>query len=178
VEFNLADLFESLADTVGARTALVCGDQRLTYAELDARANRLAHALQAAGVKPGDHVGMYLYNGTEYVEGMLACLKIRAVPINVNYRYVEAELRYLYEDADLVALIHHAQFGSQVAAASDGHGCRISAARGGAFLAAAAGSQQAIPKHQTARAQRGLPDEPTAVDRLAEQGVQLVVSRV
>jgi len=72
VEFNLADLFESLADAVGARTALVCSDRRLTYAELDARANRLAHALQAAGVKPGDHVGMYLYNGSEYVVGMLA----------------------------------------------------------------------------------------------------------
>jgi len=116
VEFNLADLFESLADTVGARTALVCGDQRLTYAELDARANRLAHALQAAGVKPGDHVGMYLYNGTEYVEGMLACLKIRAVPINVNYRYVEDELRYLFADADLVAVLHQREFAPRIAA--------------------------------------------------------------
>ena len=116
MEFNLADLFESLADTVGTRTALVCGDQRLTYAELDARANRLARALQAAGVKPGDHVGMYLYNGTEYVEGMLACLKIRAVPINVNYRYVEDELRYLFADADLVAVLHQREFAPRIAA--------------------------------------------------------------
>ena len=116
MEFNLADLFESLADIVGARTALVCGAQRLTYAELDARANRLAHALQAAGVKPGDHVGMYLYNGTEYVEGMLACLKIRAVPINVNYRYVEDELRYLFADADLVAVLHQREFAPRIAA--------------------------------------------------------------
>jgi acyl-CoA synthetase (AMP-forming)/AMP-acid ligase II len=116
VEFNLADLFESLADTVGDRIALVCGDRRLTYSELDARANRLAHHLQAAGVKPGEHVGMYLYNGTEYVEGMLACLKIRAVPINVNYRYVEDELRYLFADADLVGVLHQREFAPRIAA--------------------------------------------------------------
>ena len=116
MEFNLADLFESLADTVGERTAVVCGDQRLTYAELDARANRLAHHLQAGGVKAGEHVGMYLYNGTEYVEGMLACLKMRAVPINVNYRYVEDELRYLFSDADLVGVLHQREFAPRIAA--------------------------------------------------------------
>ena len=53
---------------------------------------------------------MYLYNSTEYVEGMLACVKIRAVPVNVNYRYVEGELRYLFTDADLVALLHQREF--------------------------------------------------------------------
>ncbi|MGZ4128176.1 MAG: AMP-binding protein, partial [Actinomycetota bacterium] len=116
MEFNLADLFESLADTVGDRTALALTDGRLSYAELDARANRLAHHLQAAGVKAGDHVGMYLYNGREYVEGMLACLKIRAVPINVNYRYVEDELRYLFSDADLVAVLHQREFAPRIAA--------------------------------------------------------------
>ncbi|MGZ4139311.1 MAG: acyl-CoA synthetase [Actinomycetota bacterium] len=116
MEFNLADLFESLADTVGDRTALALTDGRLSYAELDARANRLAHYLQAAGVKAGDHVGMYLYNGREYVEGMLACLKIRAVPINVNYRYVEDELRYLFSDADLVAVLHQREFAPRIAA--------------------------------------------------------------
>ena len=116
MEFNLADLFESLADAVGDRTAVVCGDQRLTYAELDARANRLAHHLQAAGVKPGEHVGMYLYNGTEYVEGLLACLKMRAVPINVNYRYVRDELRYLYDNANLVGLVYNTEFADRVTA--------------------------------------------------------------
>jgi acyl-CoA synthetase (AMP-forming)/AMP-acid ligase II len=118
--FNLADLFELVADSVPDRVAVVAGDRRLTYAQLDERANRLAHVLAAAGVGPGQHVGLQLLNGTEYLEGMLAAFKLRAVPINVNYRYVEAELRYLYEDADLVALIHHAQFGPQVAAAADG----------------------------------------------------------
>ena len=68
------------------------GDRRLTYGELDERANRLAHVLPARGVGPGDRVGLQLVNGSEYLEGMLAAFKIRAVPINVNYRYVEGEL--------------------------------------------------------------------------------------
>jgi acyl-CoA synthetase (AMP-forming)/AMP-acid ligase II len=115
VEFNLADLFESVVDAVSGRTALVCGEQRLTYAELDARSNRIAHHLLAQGIGPGDHVGMYLYNGFSYVEGLLACLKIRAVPINVNFRYVEGELRYIFEEADLVGLFHQREFSGRVA---------------------------------------------------------------
>ena len=95
MQFNLADLLERVADTVPDHLALVCAERRLTYAELDARANRLAHALAARGVRVGDHVALYLYNSTEYLEGMLAAFKLRAVPINVNYRYVEDELRYL-----------------------------------------------------------------------------------
>jgi len=58
---------------------------RLTFAELDARANRLAHALTAAGVGPGDHIGCHLYDGNQYVEATLAAFKIRAVPVNVNF---------------------------------------------------------------------------------------------
>ena len=104
MEFNLADLFESVVDAVPEREALVCGDRRLTYEQLDERATRLAHHLSSVGVEPGDHIGLYMYNGTEYVESMIACFKIRAIPINVNYRYVENELRYLLDDADLKGL--------------------------------------------------------------------------
>jgi len=116
VEFNLADIFESVVDVVGEREALVCGDRRLSYAQLDARANRLAHHLIAAGIRPGEHVGVQLYNGPEYVETMIACLKVRAVPINVNYRYVEDELAHLFTDADLVALVHDVEFSARVRA--------------------------------------------------------------
>ena len=112
--FNLADLFESIVDAVPDRLALVCGERRLTYAELDARANRLAHTLLALRVQPGDHVGIHLYNGTEYLETMLAAFKVRAVPVNVNYRYVAGELRSLFRDADLVALVHQREFGPRV----------------------------------------------------------------
>ena len=114
---NLADLFEIAVDTCADRTALVAGDRRLTYAELEERANRLAHHLAEQGVGHNDFVGLQLVNGTEYVEGMLAAYKIRAVPVNVNYRYVEGELKYLYEDAGLVALIVHDQFAERAAAA-------------------------------------------------------------
>ncbi|TMK16738.1 MAG: acyl-CoA synthetase, partial [Actinobacteria bacterium] len=119
VSFNLADLFESVADAVGEREAVVCGDQRRTYAQLDDRANRLAHHLIDAGVRPGEHVGMYLQNGIEYVEALIACVKARVVPINVNFRYVEEELRYLLDDADVVALLHGRQFTPRVAAVRD-----------------------------------------------------------
>ncbi len=114
--FNLADLFEAVADRVPDREALIVGDRRVTYSQLDERANRLAHALIAAGVRSGEHVGLHLMNGSEYLEGMLACFKIRAIPVNVNFRYVEAELAYLYDDADLVALVYHRQFAERVAA--------------------------------------------------------------
>ncbi|MBW2288809.1 MAG: acyl-CoA synthetase [Deltaproteobacteria bacterium] len=108
--FNIADLFELVADAMPEREALVCGEARATFSELEERANRLAHFLNDQGVEAGDHVGLYMYNCNEYLEGMLACFKIRAVPINVNYRYVDAELLYIFDDADMVACIHGREF--------------------------------------------------------------------
>jgi 3-oxocholest-4-en-26-oate---CoA ligase len=116
MEYNHADLFEGVADAIGERVALVCGDRRLTYAELDEHANRLAHHLADAGVGPGQHVAVQLYNGIEYAAALLATLKIRAVPINVNYRYVESELLYVYKDSDSVALLYDVEFEDRVAA--------------------------------------------------------------
>lgn len=139
MEFNHADLFEALADTIGDRIAVVCGDERLTYAELDAHANRLAHHLQSQGVRQGDHVGIHLYNGVEYIAGLLAALKIRAVPVNVNYRYVEAELLHLYTDSDIVALIYDVEFDARVAAvAPRAPGLRHLVAVGGPTVVAGA----------------------------------------
>ncbi len=115
MEFNLADLFEIIVDAVPDREAIVAGDRRLTYRVLDERVNRLAHHLAANGVGPGDHVALYLSNGSEYLEGMLAAYKLRAVPINVNYRYVEEELRYLLDDSDAVAVVLHDEFASKLA---------------------------------------------------------------
>lgn len=119
MEFNIADLFESVADVVPDRTAVVCGDRRLTFAELDERATRLANALLSQGVRPGDHIGLYLYNGTEYLELMLAAFKIRAVPININYRYVEEELAFLLSNANVVAVAYEAELASRVMAVRD-----------------------------------------------------------
>ena len=71
--FNLADLFEMVCDAVPDREAVVSGERRFTYRTLDDRANRLAHHLASVGIGRGHHVGLQLLNGTEYVEGMLAC---------------------------------------------------------------------------------------------------------
>ena len=116
MEYNLADLWERVVDTVPQREALVCGDTRLTYAEADARVDRLAHFFADRGLGPGDHVALYLHNGIEYLEAMLAAFKIRAVPVNVNYRYVEEELRYLLSDADAKAIVFHREFAPKLAA--------------------------------------------------------------
>src|SRR3990170_8796889 len=116
MEFNLADLLESITDAIPDQEAIVCGATRLTYKQLDERATRLAHYLLANGTGQGDHIGLYLYNSTEYMEASLAAFKVRAVPININYRYVEEELRYLFDNADLVAVVHHREFAPRVAA--------------------------------------------------------------
>jgi acyl-CoA synthetase (AMP-forming)/AMP-acid ligase II len=112
--FNLADLWEAVVPHVADRTALVVDDGSWTYAELEDRSNRLADHLRRAGIGPGDNVGCYLYNGPEYVEVMLAAFKLRAVPINVNYRYVADELRYLCADAELRAIVHDPSFADRV----------------------------------------------------------------
>jgi acyl-CoA synthetase (AMP-forming)/AMP-acid ligase II len=110
VEFNLADLFECVAGAVPDREVVVWRDSRLTYRRLDERANRLAHGLEARGIGVGDHVGILTYSRPEYLEAMIASYKIRAVPINVNYRYVAEELAYLFGDAQLRALVLEAGF--------------------------------------------------------------------
>ena len=112
--FNLADLFEAAVDAFGDREYLVVSGQRRTFAEMEARANRLAHFLADQGIGPGDHVGIYSLNSVEWVETAWAVFKLRAVWININYRYVKDELRYLFTNADLVALVHQASYGPQV----------------------------------------------------------------
>jgi len=116
MEFNLATLLESVVDGAPDREAVVCGDTRLTYQQLEERANRFAHMLREQGIGPGDHVGLYLYNGPEFLEAMVGTLKVRAVPININYRYVEDELVYLFNDADLRVVVFNQEYAPRVAA--------------------------------------------------------------
>src|SRR3954470_1341889 len=114
MEFNLADLFENAVDAFGDREYLVADGRTRTYAEMDARANRLAHYLAARGVGPADHLGIYAYTSVEWVETLWAVFKLRAVWVNINYRYVEDELAYLFGNADLVALVVAPEFVSRV----------------------------------------------------------------
>lgn len=117
--FQFADIFEDVADAVPEKEALVCGEQRFSYAQLDEHATRLAHAFAARSIGRGQHVGTYLHNSLEYVTTMIACFKIGAVPININYRYVEEELRYLFDNADLVGVVHDREFAGRIAAVLD-----------------------------------------------------------
>jgi acyl-CoA synthetase (AMP-forming)/AMP-acid ligase II len=116
MEFNLADLFEAAVDAYPEREYLVANGKRRTYAEMEARANQLAHSLAEQGIGPGDHVGIYSYNSVEWVETAWAVFKLRAIWININYRYVKDELQYLLSNADLQALVYQREFSPLVAA--------------------------------------------------------------
>ena len=112
---NIADLAEHAIDAVPDRVALICGDNQITYAELEERANRFAHYLKERGVKKDDKVGLYCRNRIEIVIAMLGIVKAGAILVNVNFRYVEGELRYLFENSDMVALVHERQYADRVA---------------------------------------------------------------
>ncbi len=112
---NIADLAEHAIDAVPDRVALICGDDQLTYAQLEEKANRLAHYLIDQGVKKDDKVGLYCRNRNEIVIAMLGIVKAGAILVNVNFRYVEGELRYLFENSDMVAVVHERQYSDRVA---------------------------------------------------------------
>jgi acyl-CoA synthetase (AMP-forming)/AMP-acid ligase II len=115
VALNIADLAEHAVDAVPDRVALICGDEQLTYAELEDKANRFAHYLVDHGIGKGDKVGLYCRNRIEIVIAMLGIVKAGAILVNVNYRYVEGELRYLFDNSDMVALVHERQYVDRVA---------------------------------------------------------------
>ena len=112
---NIADLAEHAIDAVPDRVALICGDEQITYAELEEKANRFAHYLIDHGVGKGDKVGLYCRNRIEIVIAMIGIVKAGAILVNVNYRYVEGELRYLFDNSDMVALVHERQYADRVA---------------------------------------------------------------
>jgi len=118
---NIADFFEHAVDVVPDRPIVMMGSRSVTYAELEAEANQLAHFLSSRGIGVGDHVGIYAKNSIEHVVALLAIFKIRAVAINVNYRYVEAELNYLFDNSDMVALIHERGYAPLVALTAPTH---------------------------------------------------------
>ena len=118
---NIADLFEHAVDAAPDNLAVKVGDHAATYADLERESNKLAHYLLSQGVKAGDHVALYAKNSIEHVVGLLATLKIRAVTINVNYRYVEAELNYLFDNADVVAVLFERTYADLVAKCAPNH---------------------------------------------------------
>ena len=129
VHFNLATINEAIAAAVPEREAIVFRDRRITYRQLTDRSRRLANFLLGRGLglhaeratlrdwqSGQDHLGIYLYNGNEYLEAMVGAYKARVAPFNVNYRYVSEELVYLLNDAQAKALVFHSSLADQVAA--------------------------------------------------------------
>lgn len=96
---SLGDLLEAMADAVPDRVAVATLERDWTFAEIDERSTRLAQHLRGIGVHPGDHVAMHSHNRIEWVDAFYGCLKARAVPINVNYKYLHDELAHVYDDA-------------------------------------------------------------------------------
>jgi fatty-acyl-CoA synthase len=115
VEAHLATLYESIADAIPDRPALIHGDLVRSWAWFEDRAARVAAALVAAGLTTQSKVGLYLYNGPEYLEAQLGVLKARGVPVNINYRYRDQELVYLLENSDAEALVYHSSLAERVA---------------------------------------------------------------
>ncbi|MDT5108522.1 MAG: 3-oxocholest-4-en-26-oate---CoA ligase [Mycobacterium sp.] len=112
---NIADLAEHAIDAVPDRVALISGAEQITYAQLEEKANRFAHYLIDRGVKKDDKVGLYCRNRIEIVIAMLGIVKAGAILVNVNFRYVEGELRYLFDNSDMVALVHERRYSDRVA---------------------------------------------------------------
>lgn len=129
---NLAAMHEAIAAVAPDRECLIYRDRRFTWSQTTDRTRRLASVLRAHGLgchrersqlkgweSGQDHVALYLYNGNEYLEGMLGAFKARCAPFNVNYRYVEEELIYLFDNADATAVIYHAAFAPTLAKIRD-----------------------------------------------------------
>src|SRR5215470_4215922 len=125
--FNLAEVNEAIAAAIPERECMIFRDRRYTWAQFTERTRRLGNYLAGRGLgchrergalhnfqSGQDHVGLYLYNCPEYMEGMLGAYKARVAPFNVNYRYVDDELVYLLQDAGARALIYHAHFAPNV----------------------------------------------------------------
>ncbi|MDT0200891.1 AMP-binding protein [Nocardioides sp. AE5] len=102
---NLADLLEAMADTIGDRVAIKSMERDYTFAEIDERATRLANHMVGLGVQPGDHVAVHATNCIEWVDAWYGLMKARAVPININFKYLHDELAYLYDNSDCVAAV-------------------------------------------------------------------------
>lgn len=119
MEAHHATIWEAIADAIPDADALVQGDVRRTWGQFEDRAARLAGAFTAAGLGPGSKVAEFLFNSPEYLEAYFAALKVRCVPVNVNYRYVDEELWYLLDNAEAEALVYHSSLRHRVAAVRD-----------------------------------------------------------
>ncbi|HET9690137.1 MAG TPA: AMP-binding protein, partial [Acidimicrobiales bacterium] len=119
MELHFATAWETVADACADVDAIVQGDRRLTYRAFDEQSARFAGALASHGFGPGSKVSLYLYNCPEYLVAQHGSFKARAVPVNVNYRYLDDELAYLIDNSDSQALVFHTSLADRVARVVD-----------------------------------------------------------
>ncbi len=110
--WNFADAFEVIAAATPNAVAQTSGSRSYTWAQFEARADRLAADMLRHGVSREAKVAAYLWNGPEYLETYFAAFKTGLAPVNTNYRYGPAEIRYLFENADAEVVVFHASFTS------------------------------------------------------------------
>ncbi|MEX0768938.1 MAG: AMP-binding protein, partial [Microthrixaceae bacterium] len=113
---NLATVWEAVAATVPSAAALIHKDLTRTWAEFDDRAARIAAHLESVGLSHESNVALYLYNGPEYLESTFGSFKLRAATLNVNYRYLEDELQYLFDNSQAQAVVFAAEFAARLEA--------------------------------------------------------------
>ena len=116
---SFATVWERVADAVPDAPAVVQGGRRVSYREVEDRAARLAAALADLGVGRDTHVALFLHNCPEYMECLFALSKLRAVPANVNFRYLGTELAFLVDNADAEVLVYHRSLRDRVDGARD-----------------------------------------------------------
>jgi fatty-acyl-CoA synthase len=119
MEMHLATIWESIADAIGDAPAVTHADTTRTWSEFDERAARLAAAYVEAGLGPDSKVALYMYNGNEYLEAQFGAFKMRGVAVNVKYRYLDEELRYLLDNSDAEAIVYHTSLADRVARVID-----------------------------------------------------------
>ncbi|MDZ7675889.1 MAG: acyl-CoA synthetase [Acidimicrobiales bacterium] len=112
--WNFADTWETLAETLPGEPALLHGDRVVTWADFDARADGVAAWLLEAGASEHTSVAQYLTNRPEYLESVFAAFKLGLAPVNTNYRYVDDELVYLWENADTSVVVFEGQFAARI----------------------------------------------------------------
>jgi 3-oxocholest-4-en-26-oate---CoA ligase len=108
--WTFADIWEHIAATMPDAPAQWHAESHSTWQQFNGAANGIAQTLLTNGVKQGDRVVQYLYNGPHYLESVFACFKLGLVPVNTNYRYGDEEVAYIWDNADAVAVVFHGSF--------------------------------------------------------------------
>lgn len=143
--FNFADLIRLVAQEVPQRTAVICGAERLTYGELAERVEHLAAYLRIRGLRAGETVALHSGNRPEYLIGFFAACRLGALPFNVNYRYLEGELEYLYDNARTAAALVEDEFLPRVQALKAKPGIIVAVGESSKDFAAALQAGAALP---------------------------------